>query len=56
VLIGARNAAEVTDALRLRAVDIPAALWDAVADAGGTVARTGGPAGSAAAAGEEGQP
>ena len=34
VLIGARNAAEITDALRLRAVDIPAALWDAIADAG----------------------
>jgi len=33
VLIGARNAAEVTDALRLRAQDIPAALWDAVAGA-----------------------
>jgi len=30
VLIGARNAAEITDALRLRAVDIPAALWDAL--------------------------
>jgi D-threo-aldose 1-dehydrogenase len=28
VLIGARSAAEVTDALRLRALDIPAALWD----------------------------
>jgi len=34
VLIGARNAAEITDALRLRAVDIPAALWDAVAEEG----------------------
>lgn len=31
VLIGARNAAEVTDALRLRALDIPAALWAALA-------------------------
>jgi hypothetical protein len=31
VLIGARSAAEVTDALRLRALDIPAALWDALA-------------------------
>jgi D-threo-aldose 1-dehydrogenase len=30
VLIGARSAAEVTDALRLRALDIPAALWDAL--------------------------
>jgi D-threo-aldose 1-dehydrogenase len=34
VLIGARNAAEVTDALRLRALDIPAALWDALAEEG----------------------
>jgi D-threo-aldose 1-dehydrogenase len=42
VLIGARNAAEITDALRLRDLDIPAALWDAVADADD--------------AGEEGQP
>jgi len=31
VLIGARSAAEVTDAIRLRALDIPAALWDALA-------------------------
>jgi D-threo-aldose 1-dehydrogenase len=31
VLIGARSAAEVQDAVRLRALDIPAALWDAVA-------------------------
>ncbi len=31
VLIGARNAAEVTDALRLRALDIPAALWNLLA-------------------------
>jgi D-threo-aldose 1-dehydrogenase len=31
VLIGARSAAEVADALRLRALDIPAALWDALA-------------------------
>jgi D-threo-aldose 1-dehydrogenase len=31
VLIGARSAAEVTDALRLRALDIPAALWDLLA-------------------------
>jgi D-threo-aldose 1-dehydrogenase len=30
VLIGARSAAEVTDAIRLRALDIPAALWDAL--------------------------
>jgi D-threo-aldose 1-dehydrogenase len=34
VLIGARNAAEITDALRLRAVDIPAALWDVLAEEG----------------------
>jgi D-threo-aldose 1-dehydrogenase len=33
VLIGARSAAEVTDALQLRALDIPAALWDALAAA-----------------------
>jgi D-threo-aldose 1-dehydrogenase len=33
VLIGARSAAEITDALRLRAVDIPAALWDSLATA-----------------------
>ncbi|MGO8958652.1 MAG: aldo/keto reductase [Streptosporangiaceae bacterium] len=31
VLIGARSAAEITDAIRLRALDIPAALWDALA-------------------------
>jgi D-threo-aldose 1-dehydrogenase len=30
VLIGARNAAEISDAISLRALDIPAALWDAV--------------------------
>jgi D-threo-aldose 1-dehydrogenase len=30
VLIGARSAAEVADAIRLRALDIPAALWDAL--------------------------
>ena len=33
VLIGARSAAEITDALRLRALDIPAPLWDALAHA-----------------------
>jgi D-threo-aldose 1-dehydrogenase len=33
VLIGARSAAEITDALRLRALDIPAALWDRLAAA-----------------------
>ncbi|HMD94653.1 MAG TPA: aldo/keto reductase [Trebonia sp.] len=31
VLIGARSAAEITDALRLRQLDIPAALWDSLA-------------------------
>lgn len=31
VLIGARNAAEITDAVRQRALDIPAALWDSLA-------------------------
>jgi D-threo-aldose 1-dehydrogenase len=31
VLIGARNAAEITDALTLRALDIPTALWDSLA-------------------------
>ena len=31
VLIGARSAAEVSDALELRALDIPAALWDSLA-------------------------
>lgn len=30
VLIGARTAAEVTDAIRLRQPDIPASLWDAL--------------------------
>lgn len=34
VLIGARSAAEITDALRLRALDIPEALWDSLATAG----------------------
>jgi D-threo-aldose 1-dehydrogenase len=29
VLIGARNADEISDAIRLRALDIPPALWDA---------------------------
>jgi D-threo-aldose 1-dehydrogenase len=33
VLIGARSAAEVTDAITLRGVDIPASLWDALATA-----------------------
>jgi D-threo-aldose 1-dehydrogenase len=31
VLIGARTAAEISDAIRLRALDIPAALWDSLA-------------------------
>jgi D-threo-aldose 1-dehydrogenase len=35
VLIGARSAAEVTDALHLRALDIPAGLWDCLATADG---------------------
>jgi D-threo-aldose 1-dehydrogenase len=30
VLIGARNAAEITEAVTLRGLDIPAALWDAL--------------------------
>ena len=30
VLIGARSAAEITDAVRQRALDIPAALWEAL--------------------------
>jgi D-threo-aldose 1-dehydrogenase len=32
VLIGARNVAELTDALSLRDREVPAALWDALAD------------------------
>ena len=35
VLIGARSAAEVNDALALRSLSIPAALWTALAAAGG---------------------
>jgi len=34
VLVGARSAEEVSDAVALRALDIPAALWDALADEG----------------------
>jgi D-threo-aldose 1-dehydrogenase len=34
VLIGARSAAEITDAVRLRALEIPAGLWDSLAVAG----------------------
>jgi D-threo-aldose 1-dehydrogenase len=33
VLIGARNAAEVSDAITLRGLDIPAELWDSLATA-----------------------
>jgi D-threo-aldose 1-dehydrogenase len=32
VLIGGRSAAEITDAIQLRAADLPAALWTALAD------------------------
>jgi D-threo-aldose 1-dehydrogenase len=32
VLIGARNAAEISDAIRLRALDFPPALWPALED------------------------
>ena len=35
VLIGARTAAELTDALDLRQRDLPAALWGALATAAG---------------------
>jgi D-threo-aldose 1-dehydrogenase len=35
VLIGARSAAEVTDAIRLRATEIPDALWNALAESVG---------------------
>jgi D-threo-aldose 1-dehydrogenase len=35
VLIGARSAGEAIDAIRLRAHDIPEALWDSLAAAGG---------------------
>jgi D-threo-aldose 1-dehydrogenase len=34
VLIGARSAAELTDALSLRECDLPPALWEALAEAG----------------------
>jgi D-threo-aldose 1-dehydrogenase len=33
VLIGARSPAEITDAIRQRSLDIPAALWAALASA-----------------------
>jgi D-threo-aldose 1-dehydrogenase len=39
VLIGARSAAEISDAIRLRAVAIPQALWDDLAAVGGTTAK-----------------
>jgi D-threo-aldose 1-dehydrogenase len=35
VLIGARSADEITDAIRLRAADIPEELWTALADSAG---------------------
>jgi D-threo-aldose 1-dehydrogenase len=38
VLIGARSAAEITDAIRLRAIDIPAGLWTALAETDGVTA------------------
>ena len=34
VLVGARSAAEITDAIQLRQADIPAALWTALASVG----------------------
>jgi D-threo-aldose 1-dehydrogenase len=36
VLIGARTPAEIDDAIRLRGISIPAALWDALRGEGGT--------------------
>ncbi|WP_246115886.1 aldo/keto reductase [Trebonia kvetii] len=39
VLIGARSAAEISEAVRLRDLDIPRALWDAVAAVGVTTAK-----------------
>ncbi|HEX4092410.1 MAG TPA: aldo/keto reductase [Trebonia sp.] len=36
VLIGARTAAEVTDAITLRGLDIPPGLWDSLAAGGGS--------------------
>jgi D-threo-aldose 1-dehydrogenase len=39
VLIGARSAAEIGDAIRLRALDIPQALWDVLATVGVTTAK-----------------
>jgi D-threo-aldose 1-dehydrogenase len=59
VLIGARNAAEVTDALRLRSLDIPAKLWDLLAAHGAAEAAANGAAASGpgdGGASEKGQP
>ena len=39
VLIGARSAAEISEAIRLRALDIPQGLWDVLATVGGTTAK-----------------
>jgi D-threo-aldose 1-dehydrogenase len=57
VLIGARNAAEITDAVALRALDIPAALWDALAtdSADGAAGPPGAISGSTTDASEKGQ-
>lgn len=41
VLIGARTAAEITDALQLRATDIPAELWTALAESADLTAEGG---------------
>jgi D-threo-aldose 1-dehydrogenase len=54
VLIGARSAAEMTDALRMRAVEIPGALWRALAEAGQGPDNTAGET-SQVASGEEGR-
>jgi D-threo-aldose 1-dehydrogenase len=41
VLIGARSAAEIADAIELRAIDIPAELWTALAESGDVTAGEG---------------
>jgi D-threo-aldose 1-dehydrogenase len=41
ILIGARSAAEITDAIRLRRADIPAELWTALAELAGPPAEGG---------------
>jgi D-threo-aldose 1-dehydrogenase len=41
VLIGARSVAEITDALELRATDIPAELWTALAESADAIAEAG---------------